>query len=244
MKHALGFLEVRGLVAGIECADVMLKAASVHLATQMTTNPGLITLIVVGDIGSCRAAIDAGRLVAERLGALVSEKVIGRPEPDLALFVNTQPRWKVPTGQASGDENGSVLARVAISPEVPESLPVENAHGEADLGSDPNSANNSQIDAQAHPELGSDPNSADPATQRLTPSQPEPENANLQLASTTPATDPLEALINYLKSAPSGKRLDQLAAAMNLPQKEVHALLNTALNQRRLKKIGSRYLIP
>ncbi|MBK9442496.1 MAG: BMC domain-containing protein [Comamonadaceae bacterium] len=79
MKHALGFLEVRGLVAGIECADAMLKAASVRLATQITTNPALITLIVEGDIGSCRAAIDAGRLAAERLGAVV-EKVI-RPPP-------------------------------------------------------------------------------------------------------------------------------------------------------------------
>ena len=96
MKHALGFLEVRGLVAGIECADVMLKAASVRLGTQITTNPALITLIVEGDIGSCRAAVDAGRLAAERLGAMVSEKVIGRPEPDLALFVRQPAKRKTP----------------------------------------------------------------------------------------------------------------------------------------------------
>ena len=96
MKHALGFLEVRGLAAGIACADTMLKAASVRLATQITTNPALITLIVEGDIGSCRAAVDAGRLAAERLGAMVSEKVIGRPEPDLALFVRQPAKRKTP----------------------------------------------------------------------------------------------------------------------------------------------------
>lgn len=210
MKHALGFLEVRGLVAGIECADVMLKAASVRLATQITTNPALITLIVEGDIGSCRAAIDAGRLAAERQGALVSEKVIGRPEPDLALFVNTQQRWKAPSAQPGGngsrneDGNSSVQARVAVSPEAPESLPIDVTHGLAELGSDPNS----------------DPNSV------------------------VPSLDPLQALINYLTPIPNGKRLDQLAASVNMPVKTVHALLNTALNQGRLKKLGSRYLIP
>jgi microcompartment protein CcmL/EutN len=244
MNSAYGFLEVRGLVAGIECADVMLKAASVRLATQITTNPALITLIVDGDIGSCRAAIDAGRLAAERLGAMVSEKVIGRPEPDLALFVNTRQRWKTPAVQPSGNENGSVLARVAMSPEVPEMLPVDHARGAADLGSDPNSADISHMDAQPTPELDPDPNSADPATERLTPSQPEPENANLQPASTSPVTDPLGVLINYLKSAPSGKRLDQIAQVLKLPETDAQTLLNFALEQDRLKKLGSRYMIP
>ena len=86
MAASYGFLEVRGLVCGIEAADAMLKAAHVRMVTQITTNPGLITLVVEGDIGSCRAAVDAGRSVAERLQALVSEKVIGRPEPDLSVF--------------------------------------------------------------------------------------------------------------------------------------------------------------
>jgi microcompartment protein CcmL/EutN len=176
MKHALGFLEVRGLVAGIECADAMLKAANVRLATQITTNPALITLIVEGDIGSCRAAIDAGRLAAERLGALVSEKVIGRPEADLALFVETRPRWQAPGGQPGGngsrneDGKSSVQARVAVSPEAPESLPIDVKHGVTELGSDPNSANTRQIEAQAAPELGSDPNSTGCQTTRPTAS--------------------------------------------------------------------------
>ena len=79
------------MVAAIETADAMLKAASVRLISRITTNPGMITLVVEGDIGSCRAAVDAGRMVAERQGALVSEKVIGRPEPDLALFLGPPP---------------------------------------------------------------------------------------------------------------------------------------------------------
>jgi len=272
MNNAYGFLEDRGLVAGIECADVMLKAASVHLVTQITTNPALITLIVEGDIGSCRAAIDAGRLAAERLGAMVSEKVIGRPEPDLALFINTKKRWKTSAIEPGGNDNGSrkgagsgtgtgdesVQAGQEASPEVPVTAStIHDTHSTADLGSDPNSANNSQIDAQAAPELGSDPNSADQAHDDLSASPHDIENANFQPANSAahPSVppqidhdanppDPLQALINYLTPIPNGKRLDQLAAFMNLPEKALHALLNTALNQGRLKKIGSRYLIP
>ncbi|MDD5029748.1 MAG: BMC domain-containing protein [Rhodoferax sp.] len=87
MNQAYGFLEVRGLVCGIEAADAMLKAASVRLVRQITISPGLITLVLEGDIGSCRAAVDAGCRVAERHEALVSEKVIGRPASDLALLL-------------------------------------------------------------------------------------------------------------------------------------------------------------
>lgn len=86
MQNACGFLEVRGLAVAIEVADAMLKAANVRIVKQIKTNPALITLVVEGDIGSCRAAVDAGRALALRLNAMVSEKVIGRPEPDLTLF--------------------------------------------------------------------------------------------------------------------------------------------------------------
>jgi ethanolamine utilization protein EutK len=86
MYNAYGFLEVRGLVAGMVVADAMLKAAHIRLIAQVTTNPGLITLVVEGDIGACRAALDAGQLACVPLGEVVSAKVIGRPEPDLAVF--------------------------------------------------------------------------------------------------------------------------------------------------------------
>lgn len=87
-NSSYGFIEVRGLATAIETADAMLKAASVHLVAQVTTNPGMITLVVEGDIGSCRAAIDAGRIAATRIGTIVSDKVIGRPEPGLEILFN------------------------------------------------------------------------------------------------------------------------------------------------------------
>ncbi len=84
--NAYGFLEVKGLVAGIEAADAMVKSAHVRLAAQLLTNPALITLVVEGDIGACAAALDAGRMAALRVGQVVSEKLIGRPETDIELF--------------------------------------------------------------------------------------------------------------------------------------------------------------
>jgi len=255
MMQALGFLEVRGLVAGIECADAMLKAANVHLATQITTNPALITLIVEGDIGSCRAAIDAGRLAAERQGAMVSEKVIGRPESDLALFLNVKQRWSNPPSQAVHTDavvSSEVAATSADSSKSTATLQVptqsdvsaaSSAHAVADLGSDPNSAYIAPMEAQPIPELGSAPNSAD-LPDDASPGLPGLENANLQPASTALVTDPLETLISYLTSTPNGKRLDQLAASMNLPEADLETLLNFAQEQGRLKKAGSRYLIP
>ena len=76
---ALGMLETHGLVAAIEAADAMLKAAPVRLLQQQRTNPALITHFVVGEVGAVQAAVDAGRMAAERVGRVASAHVIPRP---------------------------------------------------------------------------------------------------------------------------------------------------------------------
>lgn len=87
MINALGLLEVKGLTAGIEAADAMLKAAQVRLLSQTHVPPGLITLVIEGDLAACRAALDAGSAAAERLGTVLSRKEIGRPDVDTQFFV-------------------------------------------------------------------------------------------------------------------------------------------------------------
>ena len=67
--NALGFVEVRGLPAAIETADCMLKTAQVRLLRQIGRDPAQISLIVEGELGACRAAVDAGKACAQRLGA-------------------------------------------------------------------------------------------------------------------------------------------------------------------------------
>ena len=85
--NALGFVEVRGLSAAIETADCMLKTAQVRLLRQIGRDPAQISLIVEGELGACRAAVEAGRACAERLGACIAGHVIGRPARDTGDFV-------------------------------------------------------------------------------------------------------------------------------------------------------------
>ena len=74
--EALGMVETRGLVAAIEAADAMVKAANVTLI-------GLVTVMVRGDVGAVQAATDAGAAAGSRLGELVSVHVIPRPHSDV-----------------------------------------------------------------------------------------------------------------------------------------------------------------
>ena len=80
---ALGLLETFGLVAAIEGADAMLKASNVRLLVQERTVPGLITSTIVGETAAVRAAVDAGRAAAERVGKVISAHVIPRPASDV-----------------------------------------------------------------------------------------------------------------------------------------------------------------
>ncbi len=81
--EALGLVETRGLVAGVEACDAMLKAASVRLAGVERTVAALITVKVVGETAAVRAACDAGAAAAERVGTVLSVHVIPRPAPEV-----------------------------------------------------------------------------------------------------------------------------------------------------------------
>lgn len=76
---AIGMIETRGLVAAIEAADAMLKAANVELIGKQQIGNGLVTVIVAGDVGAVKAATDAGAASAARVGEVVSVHVISRP---------------------------------------------------------------------------------------------------------------------------------------------------------------------
>jgi ethanolamine utilization protein EutM len=81
---ALGLIETKGLVGVIEATDAMLKAANVSLAGRVQVGGGFVTALVQGDVGSVRAAVEAGAEAAGRIGELVSAHVI--PRPDQAIL--------------------------------------------------------------------------------------------------------------------------------------------------------------
>lgn len=83
MNEAIGLLETKGLIASVEAADAMLKAANVTLVKQLNIGAAFITTIIKGDVGSVRAAVDAGAAAASKVGELVSAHVIPRPESGL-----------------------------------------------------------------------------------------------------------------------------------------------------------------
>lgn len=86
--QALGMIETRGLLASIEAADAMLKAADVTLLDRTKVGGGLVTISVTGDVAAIKAAVDAGAAAAERLGdgLLVTQHVIARPQQDVELL--------------------------------------------------------------------------------------------------------------------------------------------------------------
>jgi ethanolamine utilization protein EutM len=84
---ALGLIETRGLVAALEAADAMVKAANVELVGKEQIGGGLVTIIVRGDVGAVKAATDAGDAAAGRVGEVVSVHVIPRPHQDLAALM-------------------------------------------------------------------------------------------------------------------------------------------------------------
>ena len=80
-------VETRGLVAAIEAADAMCKAANVALVGTEKIGSGLVTVMVRGDVGAVKAATDAGAAAAERVGELISVHVIPRPHEEVEFIL-------------------------------------------------------------------------------------------------------------------------------------------------------------
>ena len=83
MMEALGMVETRGLVAAIEAADAMVKAANVQLIGSEKIGSGLVSVMVRGDVGAVKAAVEAGGAAAARLGEVIATHVIPRPHADV-----------------------------------------------------------------------------------------------------------------------------------------------------------------
>ena len=88
MNEAIGMIETKGYVGSVEASDAMVKAADVTLIKTIAIGGGLITVIAQGDIGSVKAAVDAGAKAAANVGELVGSHIIARPHEELlAAFI-------------------------------------------------------------------------------------------------------------------------------------------------------------
>ena len=89
VQQALGMVETRGLTAAIEAADAMTKSAEVTLVGTEKIGSGLVTVMVRGDVGAVKAAVESGSEAASRLGELVATHVIPRPHSDVEKILPT-----------------------------------------------------------------------------------------------------------------------------------------------------------
>lgn len=140
--NALGMIETRGLVASIEAADAMVKAASVTLISKTHVGGGLVTVMVEGDVGAVKAATDAGAAAAERVGELISVHVIPRPAADVAHILDRRPEPK------PEPEPEPPAPELEPEPEVPavEPEPEEAAHTEEMKEEQPEEAPAEKVD--------------------------------------------------------------------------------------------------
>ncbi len=83
MSEALGMIETKGYVGAVEASDAMVKAANVPLVKTIPIGGGMITALAQGDVGSVKAAVDAGANAAARVGELISSHLLARPHDDL-----------------------------------------------------------------------------------------------------------------------------------------------------------------
>lgn len=83
MDKALGMVETKGLIGAIEAADAMSKSANVVFVGYRTIGMGYVSVLVRGDVGACKAAVDAGAEAAQRVGELISTHLIPNPHDDV-----------------------------------------------------------------------------------------------------------------------------------------------------------------
>lgn len=87
MQQALGLIETRGLVTAIEAADAMLKAAKVKFLGRQKIKAGLVAVMIAGDVGAVKAAVDAGTAAGKKIGEIVSSHVIPRPHAEIDFII-------------------------------------------------------------------------------------------------------------------------------------------------------------
>ena len=115
MPRALGLVETRGLVAAIEAADAMVKAANVILIGKEKTDPALITVKVVGETAAVKSAVDAGASAAKRVGELVSIHIIPQPDEQMITMLpeidegKAQPASREPSPKKENKEKPVVV---------------------------------------------------------------------------------------------------------------------------------------
>lgn len=115
-EAALGMIETRGLIAAIEAADAMVKAANVRLLGKEVTKGALVTISVTGETGAVKAAVSAGAAAAEKVGEVVATHVIPRPHSELDKILGDVTSGGSPSGAVGRSAAGLSPEELAATP--------------------------------------------------------------------------------------------------------------------------------
>lgn len=232
MINALGFIEVYGMVAGIEAADAMLKSANVRLLREQGVRPGQISLVVEGDLAACRAAVNAGAAAASRVGTVIATNVIGRPDADtetmiLDMLRDPPPRTDQP---AASPPPAKAPARQTATESEPPAQPAPSAPP-VPPPPPPPAPKTKQENAPA----ASAVKSAEKA---------KPAKSAAKTGSPSPARGKLGEVLDYISASKQGYSWKELKTHFpGLPQ-HVRKQLDAAVASGQLARTGARYRKP
>ena len=136
--QSLGLIETKGMLAAIEAADAMLKAADVGILGKIKVGGGRMNVSVTGDVAAVKAAVDAGMAAVDRLGSglLLSGHVIARPHEELETVIGGTPPMGPDDGGAWAERTGPEAARDEKQTEPASALTDEAAEGVAEEASE------------------------------------------------------------------------------------------------------------
>jgi len=146
MEEALGMIETKGLVASIEAADSMVKAANVRLIGKVHIGGGYVTVMVRGDVAAVKAAVDAGTAAAKRTGEFISVHVIPRPHSEVEAILPEEPGLKKDLHKNT-EEDPDNSATQKVKPAEVKTVSVSNEDGSDVQGS------MRELDKKSVPEL-------------------------------------------------------------------------------------------
>lgn len=136
--QSLGLIETKGMLAAIEAADAMLKAADIGILGKIKVGGGRMNVSVTGDVAAVKAAVDAGMAAVDRLGSglLLSGHVIARPHEELETVIGRTPPMGTDDGGAWAERTGPEAARDEKQTEPASALTEEAAEGVAEEASE------------------------------------------------------------------------------------------------------------
>jgi len=229
MRISYGFIETKGYVAALEAADAMVKAAHVEVIKWRKSGGALVMVVVRGELGACRAAVDAGIVAAERVGELVSANVLPNPYGDTNILVeqylNGRKKKKV---QAEKTKSAKLkaAAKVVKKAELRKTAPT--------------------------PKSKTQPTPAKTRSLKKTKTEPKKTvSKEIKPKSVSPKKpvkkadpfSPQEKMLNLIALTPKGITLNQLAEEFKKPVAEVRQIVKKLMDRNVVEKVQKLYFI-